>query len=206
MARNAAETTTNNQTTPEQTLDATRPHIMTKADSLISNVLERQQNIETEPTSEELARITHENYVSMFELPPPCKAGDGLNYTWSWCEADEKMIHIMESQGHLIANRIRAPFLNKYINHASGAVTRQRANIHVLMMRSKRYSEAEIESVYKKTIGRMSSNDKRLEGSSDGHVSAVDKVNLSGGYGLSPNESPMMFEADGTESTPGDWS
>lgn len=181
--------------------------VMSKADSVLANALERQAGLNVEPSREELARITHENYTSMFKLPDECLKGDGLNYTWNWCESDERMLNIMLSSGHRIANSTNAPFLKRYINHACGAVTVQRANLHILMMRSKRYHEAEEEATVRKTIGRMKSNESRLANASNSHVEAVEKVSVSGGYGPDGIDSaPLSFDADGTETSLESWS
>ena len=209
----AEETAASNIAAADQTTElATAPKVLNKAEDAISQALQTQAGIPLEPSKEEIARILDEQYNSMFTLPEPCRTGDGLNYSWSWCEADERMLNIYRSKGYLIANRNNAPFLSKFVNHTTGAVTRQKANLHVLMMRSKKYSEAELAHTFNETLGQMKRNPVKT-GDELQEMSRKMGFRISqGGYGIdpvsgshSPSSPPLMFERDGSPTSPDEW-
>lgn len=185
----------------QDTTKESKPIVMSPADGLLSQIISEQSGRSLEPSRDELVRITRADYTSMFNLPEECNRGDGLNYTYSWCETDERMLRYMMNQGYQVANRTNAPFLAGRINHVCGAITVQRASLHVLMLRSKKWSEAETEATYKRTLGRMQESIDRVESVSDGTVKAVsrDELNLSSGYGMDgPASAPHSFDADGS--------
>ena len=209
------ETAANNiiaEDTMGRTASAIATKVLNKAEDAISQALQTQSGIPLEPSKEEIARILDEQYSSMFKLPEPCRTGDGLNYSWSWCEADERMLNIYRSRGYLIANRNNAPFLSRFVNHTTGAVTRQKANLHVLMMRSRKYSDAELEHTYNETLGQMKRNPVKT-GDELQEMSRKMGFRISqGGYGIdpvsgshSPSSPPLMFERDGSPTSPDEW-
>lgn len=182
------------QASPEPTRN------LSPAEQALRQALKAQDDFAPEPSVDQIRLEVDEWYEDMFRLPRECREGDGLQYDWYWCmvDKDEFLISQAKAKGYKFANKTTTPFLAHHVNHAFGAVTVQREELHVLMFRSRRYREADLERTFRETIGRMQSNPVKSGDELDEYAKEM-KFSLNGGYGMTgPGSAPMSFGLDGS--------